>query len=199
MNARWSHFLGWTILLGALRGLDFYSTSLWFLRPDGYLDETNPLVAWYGIGANWELLWMVNVLLVLLILGAYWFYCFRYRPKFKLNAIPGSPLDLVKWQYFGRSVPTWQLVVRPPKHLWPGLAHLGFVGIRCLAIGSLLAGIHNLGQFYGWEVYSSFRETVGRPNWVIYFLVVLSIGISYRQALQRDLEWVEKTGQFRSI
>ena len=193
MKPNWSQFLGWSILLGGLRGLDFYSTSLWFRQPGGYLDETNPLVSWFGIGKDWQLLWSINIALVILILATYWFYCFKYQPKAAPNEMRRSPLSLAKWQYYGRSVPTWQLLLNPPKHKRPAFAHLGFVGVRGLAMGSLLAGIHNLGQFYGWEVYSSFREAVGRPNWVIYFLVVLSVWISYRQVLKRDFDWVKNT------
>ncbi len=67
-----------TLLLFA-RGCDFYSTSLWFFQPNGMQDENNPLTKYFGMG--WNGLIITNFIVVGIIVAAYYYQSFRYKPR----------------------------------------------------------------------------------------------------------------------
>jgi hypothetical protein len=162
-------FLLTTLLLFA-RGCDFYSTSLWFF--DNPTGEQNPLYKYFGVG--WSGLMLVNVIVVGLVIYAFYYYTFRYT-RTKIDTKPSHLTDYVSEVYFNEKGRFFDVFYRTPKNRKTLLAHSGYVAIRVITFVSFLATIHNLCQFYNVSFYNSFREIVGRPLYVIYGLMVLSI------------------------
>jgi hypothetical protein len=165
-----------TLLLLFSRGCDFYSTSLWFF--DNPTSETNPLYRFFGVG--WTGLIFTNIIIVGLIIYAFYFYSFRYKPTRKLLSV-NTLTDFVSELYFDEKGRFTELFYKKPKNLKPFLAHSGYVLVRVVIVGSFLATFHNLCQFYNLSFYNTFRDIVGRPLYVFYGLVLLSlIYFSYR-------------------
>lgn len=165
-----------TFLLLFARGCDFYSTSLWFFHnPTG---EQNPLYQFFGVG--WAGLIISNIVIVGLIIYAFYYYSFRYIPT-KLNKKPNQLTDYVSEIYFNEKGRFLEVFYKTPKNKKILLAHSGYVVIRTVILVSFLATIHNLCQFYSVSIYNSFREVVIRPLFVIYGLMILSLfGFAYR-------------------
>jgi len=164
-------FLLLTCMLLFSRGCDFYSTSLWF--SDSPADETNPLTQIFGFG--WTGLILTNILIVGLIIYGFYYYTFKYSIR-KPASKPEKLSDFVSESYFNEKGKLHQLFYKIPKNKKIFMGHTGYILIRVLIIASLLATIHNLGQFHQIPAYQSFRELVGRPLFVIYGLILLSIG-----------------------
>lgn len=157
-----------TILLLFSRVCDFYSTSLWFFEnPTG---ETNPLYKFLGIG--WTGLIIANILVVGLIIYA--FYCYTFRYKLTRQTSSNSLINFVSELYFDEKGKFFEVFYKTPKNKFTLLAHTGYVIIRVIIIGSFLATFHNICQFYHVSFYNSFREIVGRPLYVIYSLILCS-------------------------
>jgi hypothetical protein len=171
-----SKFFLLTFLLLFARGCDFYSTSLWFFdNPSG---EQNPLYQFFGVG--WTGLIIANIVIVGLIIYAFYFYSFRYTPT-KLNTKPKQLSDYVSEIYFNEKGRFLEVFYKTPKNKKTLLAHAGYVVIRTVIFVSFLATIHNLCQFYNVSIYNAFREIVARPLFVIYGLMILSLfGFAYR-------------------
>ena len=165
-----------TFLLLFARGCDFYSTSLWFFdNPSG---ETNPLTSILGFG--WTGLLVSNGIIIGLILFAFYFYSFRYKPSYPF-AVPSKFTDFVSLLYFNQKGRLLDVFYKVPKNKKMLLAHTGYVLVRVVIFGSFLATFHNLCQFYNVFFYNSFRELVGRPLFVIYGLMLSSLFyFSYR-------------------
>jgi len=165
-----------TFLLLFARGCDFYSTSLWFFdNPSG---ETNPLTSILGFG--WTGLLVSNGIIIGLILFAFYFYSFRYKPNYPF-AVPSKFTDFVSLLYFNQKGRFLDVFYKVPKNKKMLLAHTGYVLVRVVIFGSFLATFHNLCQFYNVFFYNSFRELVGRPLFVIYGLMLSSLFyFSYR-------------------
>ena len=158
------------------RGCDFYSTSLWFF--DDPTGETNPLYRIFGIG--WTGLIIANIIIVGLIIYAFYYYTFRYTGT-KLQTKPSRLTDFVSEVYFNERGRFTEVFYKMPKNKKILLAHSGYVLIRVVIFVSFLATLHNLCQFYNVSIYNSFRELVGRPLFVIYGLMLLSLFyFSYR-------------------
>lgn len=152
------------------RGCDFYSTSLWFFHnPAG---ETNPLYRFFGVG--WTGLIIANIIVALLIIYAFHYYTFKYSGA-GIKTNPGRLTDFVSEMYFNERGRFHEVFYKTPKNKKILLAHSGYVVIRVVIFGSLLATIHNLCQFYNIAIYNTFRELVGRPLFVIYGLIILSL------------------------
>jgi hypothetical protein len=159
-----------TFLLLFARGCDFYSTSLWFFdNPNG---EQNLLYRFFNFG--WSGLIISNIIIVGLIIYAFYYYTFKYT-KTKLNVKPSSLTDFVSELYFNERGHFFEIFYRMPKNKKTLMAHSGYIMVRVLIIGSFLATIHNLCQFYNISIYNSFRELVVRPLYVIYGLMMLSL------------------------
>ncbi len=159
-----------TFLLLFVRGCDFYSTSLWFFdNPSG---EQNPLYKIFGVG--WTGLIIANIVIVGLIIYAFYYYSFRYT-RTKLNTKPSQLTDYVSEIYFNEKGRFFDVFYKTPNNKKTLLAHSGYVLIRVVIFVSFLATIHNLCQFYNVSIYNSFREMVGRPLYVIYGLMLLSL------------------------
>lgn len=152
------------------RGCDFYSTSLWFF--DNPTGETNPLYRLFGVG--WTGLIFSNILIVGLIIYAFYFYSFQYKGP-ELKTKPGRLTDFVSVLYFYEKGHFFDILYRTPKNKKALIAHLGYILIRVLIFASLLATVHNLCQFFNVGIYNSFRDLVGRPLFVIYGLMALSL------------------------
>lgn len=158
-----------TFLLLFARGCDFYSTSLWFF--DNPTGETNPLYRFFGVG--WSGLIITNIIIVGLIIYAFYYYSFRYATP-KIKTPPSGLADFVSELYFNEKGHFMEVFYKTPKNKKTFLAHTGYVLIRVMIFGSLLATMHNLCQFYNVPIYNSFRTVVVRPLYVIYGLILLS-------------------------
>ncbi len=165
-----------TMLLLFARGCDFYSTRLWYV--DSPQDETNPLASLLGFG--WSGLLIVNISIVGLIIYAYYYYSFKYTRK----RLPGKPermTEFISELYFNEKGKFYRVFYQMPKDKRVLLGHSGYILLRVLIIASLLATLHNLGQFYQVPAYQAFRAWVSRPSWVIYGLIACSfVYFSYR-------------------
>ncbi len=165
-----------TFLLLFARGCDFYSTSLWFF--DNPKDEQNPLYKFFGVG--WTGLIIANVMVVGLILYAFYYYTFKYSPT-KIKSTSSNLTDFVSELYFNEKGRFIEIFYKTPKNKKTLLAHSGYVLIRVVIFVSFLATVHNLCQFYNISFYNSFRDIVGRPLYVIYGLMIISFFyFSYR-------------------
>ncbi len=155
-----------TFLLLVARGCDFYSTSLWFFdNPSG---EQNLLYRLAGFG--WTGLILSNSILVALIMYCFYYYTFKYTVD-QLSTMPKGLTDYISKRYFNQAGLFYQVFYKTPKNKNTFLGHIGYVLIRVAIFGSLLATIHNLGQYYNLPAYNTFRELVGRPLYVIYGLI----------------------------
>ncbi len=164
-------FFTTTFLLLFARGCDFYSTSLFFFQPNGMSSETNPLTRFFGVG--WNGLIIANLILVGLGIYAYYFYMFKHvvqRPR----VVPEKLTEYVSQIYYNQTGKFFGMFYLWPKNPKVALAHTGYVFVHVAIFGSLLATVHNLGQFYQVPIYGAFRELVGRPQFVIYGLFVFS-------------------------
>ena len=165
-----------TFLLLFSRGCDFYSTSLWFF--DNPTGEQNLLYRFFGLG--WTGLLVTNIILVALIIYCFHYYTYKYRMD-HVSTRPNNLMDYVSERYYGKAGLFFQVFYKTPKNkntLW---GHMGYILIRMVIIGSLLATIHNMCQFYNIPIYNTFREIVGRPLYIIYGLIFLSfIFFQYR-------------------
>ncbi|MFZ4544071.1 MAG: hypothetical protein ACOYOA_08490 [Saprospiraceae bacterium] len=185
------YFFAFLLIFG--RASDFYSTSLWYFQPDGYLGETNPLSVYFGIG--WYGLIVANVLLNGFILFAFYYYTFSYRPK-KTISIANNLMDFVSELYFIQKGRFYQVFYRTPNDKKILLAHFGYVMIRVVISGSILATTHNLCQFYNVAIYNSFRELVGRPLFVIYALMILSLIVFLYRLWRKEYRWAKLNTNF---
>jgi len=165
-----------TVLLLFARGCDIYSTSLWFF--DNPTGETNPLYKFFGVG--WTGLIIANIIFVGLIIYAFYYYSFKYSTT-KIKSSSNSLTDFVSELYFNEKGHFLKVFYRTPKNKKTLLAHSGYVLVRVGIFISLIATIHNLYQFYNISFYNSFRNIVGRPLYVIYGLLSISLFyFSYR-------------------
>jgi len=159
-----------TFLLLFSRGCDFYSTSLWFF--DNPTGETNPLFRLFGI--EWNGLIVANIIVVGLIIYAFYYYTFKYNRTI-INSKPNGITDFVSELYFNEGGRFFDVFYKTPNNKKILLAHAGYILIRIVIVGSFLATIHNLCQFYNVSIYNSFREIIGRPLYVIYGLMLGSL------------------------
>jgi hypothetical protein len=158
-----------TCLLLFARGCDFYSTSLWFFdHPEG---ETNPLTSILGFG--WNALLIGNFIAIGIIIYMYYFYSFKYTPK-KITEQAHNLKDFISQSYFNQKGKFYQVFYKSPKNKNILKAHMGYVLIRVIIIGSFLATFHNLAQYYQFAFYDTFRNIVKRPLFVIYGLLIMS-------------------------
>jgi len=86
-----------TLLLFA-RGCDFYSTSLWFFQPNGMKGETNPLTKYFGV--DWNGLIITNFTVFGIIVAAYYYQSFWYKPR-QLPMAFNNFKEFVSVLYFG--------------------------------------------------------------------------------------------------
>ncbi|MCB0520607.1 MAG: hypothetical protein KDD27_16830 [Saprospiraceae bacterium] len=169
-----------TFLLVFARGCDFYSTSLWFF--DNPTGETNPLYRYFGIG--WTGLIVANIIVVGLIIYAFYFYSFKY--KMTRQSSSNKLTDFVSELYFNEKGRFLDVFYKTPKNKKTLLAHIGYVSVRVVIIASFLATFHNFCQFYNVSFYNTFREIVGRPLYVIYGLILSSFFYYIYQLWNRE-------------
>lgn len=177
-------FFLFTFLLLFTRGCDFYSTSLWFFQENSMQGEMNPLTVFFGVG--WNGLILSNILAVSLIVAMYAYYCFRYQAATSFQWQPANYREYASIRYFDRPDRFFQIYYKAPRHPKVLLAHAGYVLVRVLIIGSVLATIHNLSQYYQYGFYGQFRELVGRPLFVIYGVIIVAVVAIHRRLLVRE-------------
>jgi hypothetical protein len=175
-------FLTITFLLLFARGCDFYSTSLWFFEPGGMAGEMNPLTRFLDVGFNGLLI--VNALVIGLVIAAYYFYIFRYRPQ-KVSNITSFKSFMREHYYQGKGE-AYQIFYKAPADKRMMIAHLGYILIHIIIFGSFLATFHNLCQYYNVGFYNTYREIVGRPLYVIYGLIFLSFVYFQYRVLRKE-------------
>lgn len=164
-----------TFVLLFARGCDFYSTSLWFFEHPEH--ETNLLQKFFSVG--WTGLIIVNIVVVGLIWYAFYYYSFKYRRMKKTSS--NNLTDFISELYFNEKGRFFQLFYKIPTNWKTFVAHMGYVLVRTVIVGSFLATFHNLCQFYQVSFYSAFRDLVGRPYYVICALILItSFYFSYR-------------------
>lgn len=178
-------FISITLLLLLGRGCDFYSTQLWFFEPGGMAGETNPLTRFLGVG--WTGLIIVNVIIVALILACYYYYVFHYRPVVMTNK-PEKLLDFASQLYFNEKGKFYKIFYTMPVNKKMVVAHLGFIMVWFAIIGSFVATLHNLCQYYNVPFYNTYRDIVGRPLWVIYGFFVLSYAYLHYRVLKMEFK-----------
>ena len=100
-----------TFLLLFSRGCDFYSTSLWFF--DNPTGETNPLFRLFGIG--WKGLIIANILIVGLIIYAFYYYTFRYKRTI-IKSKPNGITEFVSELYFNEHGRFFDVFYKTPKN-----------------------------------------------------------------------------------
>lgn len=183
-------FLTMITLLLFARGCDFYSTRLWFFQPGGMEGEMNPLTRLFGVG--WNGLIISNLIIISLIIGAYFYYVFRYRPP-RHTTEPLKFLDFVSELYYKQKGKAYQIFYKAPTDKRILIAHLGYVMIRAMIVGSFLATFHNLCQYYQVGFYDTYRDIVGRPLYVIYGLIVFSVLFFLYRVLRKEYSAALKT------
>lgn len=175
-------------LLVFARGCDFYSTSLWFFDdPSG---ETNPLYRWLGIG--WEGLIVVNVMVVALVLLAFYQHLFRKQLP-ELQKMPGNMMEFIAVLYFQDAGKFYQVFYKSPMKNKVYIGHLGYVLFHTIVVASFLATVHNLCQYYQIPAYAEFREWVGRPLYFIYGLIILSMVFFSLRVWLLDYQKIKET------
>ncbi len=189
-------FIVLTLLLLLTRGVDFYSTSLWYFRENGRHDEMNPLASL--LGAGWNTLVLVNAALVGLIIFCYYHYCFKYRPELSTDRRPRNFREYASLLYFNQPGKFFQIFYRIPANRSVLYAHMGYVLIHTLIIAGLLAALHNFSQFYGFSFYQGFREWVGRPLYVIYAVIGLAGLVFYYSFLAKAFRKYRKQQEGRA-
>ncbi len=133
--------------------------------PGGEAGEMNPLSSVLGF-TFWPL-FVSNIVVSGLLLYGHWWYCSNYTAR----SIDGTPKD--RWQFlslvfYGRPDHARYLPIRSgsaPKLYNAQLAH---VLLQTVAVVSVLAVLHNLGQYHGWAINATLREVLVRPAFVIY-------------------------------
>ncbi len=190
-------FLLLTFLLLFARGCDFYSTSLWFFQENGMAGETNPLTRYFGVG--WNGLILTNIILVGLIIAMYYYYCFRYKPRRELNIVPQNYREYASVLYFDKKDRFYQIFYKMPNDKRVIIGHVGYVMVRALIVGSILATVHNICQFYGYGFYDTFRDIVKRPLYVIYGAIGLSLIGFYVHLLRNEFREYQKSQEATSI
>ncbi len=173
-----------TFLLLFSRTCDFYSTSLWFFQENGKKGEMNPLTKIFGAG--WSGLLISNIILIGIIIYCLYYFYFRYKRPANLPIEPTNYKELASLQYYNSVDKFYQILYKIPKNKKVLLAHIGFVLAITTIIASFLATFHNLSQYYGFTFYNQFRKIVGRPLFVIYGLIVLTLILTYRQILKNE-------------
>lgn len=165
------------------RGCDFYSTSLWFFdNPSG---EQNLLYRIFGFG--WPALLVSNAIIVVLIIYCFYYYNFIYQFALPTEK-PQSLTDYVSLRYFKKKGLFHQIFYKLSYDKQTGIGHFGYVMIRVAIVGSFLATLHNLCQYYNIAFYNSFRQLVGRPLWVIYGLILASFFFFQYRLWKKEFE-----------
>lgn len=179
-------FILLTTLLLFSRGCDFYSTSLFIFQENGLDGEMNPLTRLFGVG--WNGLIIANVIVVSLVIGLLFYYLFRYRRTDNYPVKPANFKEFVSLQYYDDLNSFYRIFYRSPKNKRAFYAHTGFVLTITVIVGSFLATFHNICQFYGYDFYDRYREIVGRPLYVIYFLIFLTFAITHHYLLKAEYQ-----------
>ena len=176
-------FIAMSLLLLFSRGCDFYSTSLWFFdHPEG---ETNPLSSVFGVGFTGLVL--VNVIIIGLIIYAFYYYSHQYRQG-KPPSRPTNLKDYISERYYNEKGKFYNIFFKTPTNKKTLVAHLGYVLVRVVIVASFLATFHNLCQFYQAGFYNTFRDIVGRPLFVIYGLILVSLCYFTYRLWKREFE-----------
>lgn len=161
------------MLLLFSRGCDFYSTSLWIFEENGLQNEMNPLTQMFGVG--WNGLIIANVIIVsFVILLAYQYY-FKNNCTYNFESKPKNYREFISLLYFDKPNKFYRVFFWIPMNKKVCLRHSGYVLIRVMTFASFLAAFHNVCVYYDYDFYYVYEDIVGRPLYVIYGLIVLSL------------------------
>lgn len=180
-------FISLSFLLLFARGCDIYSTSLWYF--DNPSHETNPFSSVLGLG--WNGLIMSNLLIVGLIIYAFYYYTYNYSiqlPRVEFKKLT----EFVSLYYFNEKGKFYQVFYRMPKNKRILIAHTGYVLIRVGIIGSFLAAFHNLSLFYNLSIYDDYSRFVGWPEYVVYGLVISCIILFTIKIWKNEFEFAKE-------
>ena len=145
--------------------------------------QTNPLTRFFGVG--WYGLIATNALIIAGIIAAYAFYVFKYRSE-KTAQTPDNVWQYISLLYFGKPGQLHKILYKMPVNRRALIAHTGFALLWTVIVGSILATVHNLCQYYEVSFYDNFREVVKRPLFVIYGLLAITLSLSTYLVWQDD-------------
>ncbi|MBK9980928.1 MAG: hypothetical protein IPP15_00650 [Saprospiraceae bacterium] len=167
------------IALIILRLLDLWTT---YRSTPTLSDEINPLSSIFGGG--WLMIILTNFILVGGILYLHYFYTFKYTPKTNIRADSYSAyLSMV---YFNEPGKFYQVLYRMPVDRSVLLGHLGFVLIRALIFGSILAVLNNTFHYYQYTFYIVWCDFIAHPAFFIYSLILLFFVLCFYYITHRE-------------
>jgi len=158
-------FAPWTLAFLITRAGDLWTTEIWMNAPVGEAGETNPLSSILGF-TFWPLV-ASNIIVTGALLFGHWWYC----RHFTVRSIDGSPKDRSQFMslvFYGRPDHARYLPIRSGSAPILYHAQLAYVLLQTIAVLSVLAVLHNLGQFHGWGISDTLRDVLVRPAFVIY-------------------------------
>lgn len=177
----------WPTTIGFLitRAGDLWSTGIWMDHPGGEAGEMNPLSSILGF-TFWPLV-VSNLLVSGVLLYGHWWYCNNYT----VRSITGTPKD--RWEFlslvfYKRPDHARYLPIRSgfaPALYYAQFAH---VLVRAVAVVSVLAILHNLGQFHTWAINDTLRKVLVRPAFVIYAIGAATFIFFYLRMAEREFK-----------
>lgn len=183
------HFLPWAIAFVITRAGDLWSTALFMLQPGGEAGEMNPLTSLFGLG-YWPLT-VSNILFSALLLYGHWQYC-KHFGKRTLPSVPSNRSEYVSLLFFGRVGQAWKTLFTVERNQRLHYSQLAHVLLKAIACVSVLAVLHNLGQFYGWALNNHLRTMLIRPTLVYYGICMpLAWFFASRMLTKEYLNWLD--------
>lgn len=168
------------------RGCDFYSTHLWIFEENGLQDERNPLTFFLGIG--WQGLIYVNLIVIIFAMALYFIYSFKYHPQQMKNKKPRTLWQYMSLLFYEKENQWYKIFYSIPYKKMAFWSHAGNCLIYTLIIASLLATMHNLGQYYQLKGYQNFSKMIGSPIALIYTLIAINATLILIISLRREFE-----------
>lgn len=180
-------FLPWAAFFIITRIGDIWSTSLFMIQPGGKAGEMNPLASVIGLGF-WSLA-LVNVAVSAILLFGHWHYCAHFAKR-ELPARPASLSEYVSLLFFGRTGQAWRAWFTAEHNRVLHNTMLAHALVKGFTFVSVLACIHNLGQFHGWALNDHLRALLVRPSLVYYgSMIPLVLYFGYR-IIEREYAWM---------
>ncbi|MGB4847165.1 MAG: hypothetical protein WBP41_04565 [Saprospiraceae bacterium] len=169
------------IALIILRLLDLWTT---YRSTPTLSDEINPLSSIFGGG--WLMIILTNFILVGGILYLHYFYSFKYTPNSNVKA--GSYSAYLSILYFNEPGKFYQVLYKMPVDKRILYGHLGFVLIRALIFGSILAVLNNTFHYYQYSFYIHWCEFIVHPAFFIYALIIIFFVLCFYYITHREFK-----------
>lgn len=165
------------ILLG--RFFDVYTT---YLYTPNLHQESNFLVKWFGAG--WAVMITIQIILPFLIIGAWYYYVFKYQPS--LPDTEGLSFKQVSsYLFYENTNSLHKLFYKAPKNKAALLASLGYVGSMVLIPVSFIVGGSTTLLLVSEEYKALYRQ--GIP-YALYAIIILLAIFFYYKFLNRYYE-----------